>query len=129
MARAPWLALVLVVLMHVLGCSHGPVAFSSWRTDTLTAAGIASPAQPAEAAGQDFARSGSCDGRGHGAQQCTGVDEPVLARADGGKCPLPLSALPVADARPRVPALRGPPAQEAVHPGGAPRAVLQVWRN
>ncbi|MEU9793278.1 hypothetical protein AB0E27_22065 [Streptomyces sparsogenes] len=130
-ARGPWLALVLVALIHVMGCAHGPLGGGSWRTDTFTATETtARPPAARAATGQVMERSGACDGHHHEPRTCMGVDEPVLGQPGCVREPLPPPALPAADVavRPVVP-VRGPPEREAVRPCGARRAVLQVWRN
>ncbi|WP_167538373.1 hypothetical protein [Streptomyces albofaciens] len=127
--RGLWLAVLLVALMHVVGCSHGPLADGSWRTDSLTAAGPVSAVEPDTATGQSAVRSSACDSPHHESQQCAGVDEPTRRQTDGGRGALLPPPPPGTGVEPRVLPVRGPPVQEPVRPSGAPQAMLQVWRS
>ncbi|QLJ03445.1 hypothetical protein HZZ00_22305 [Streptomyces sp. NEAU-sy36] len=113
----PWagavLALVLITLMHVFACCHGPTAGPAQRADVLVSAGPGAP---------------SPDHQSH----CQGLDEPTAQPPrDAGPVDPPLAALAPAgplDAAPAVPAPALPCASPASSPGHA-RALLGVWRT
>ncbi|MGW1191920.1 hypothetical protein [Streptomyces sp. NPDC002559] len=142
-ARWPWLALVLVALIHVVACAHGPLVDGSGRTDLLAVTDTAphashtSPAAhaphaaPRAAAGHAPGAPGPCGGEHQGPRQCAGLDEPTWAQPGWDKELTPQQEPPHTEAVVSVAAGRAPPVRtaEVPPPGGGRRAELQVWRN
>ncbi|MFF8611470.1 hypothetical protein [Streptomyces sp. NPDC015350] len=136
-ARWPWLALVLVALIHVVACAHGPLVGGSGRTDLLAVADTASHAShtahsaPRATAGHAPDVPGPCDGEHHGPQPCAGFDEPTWVQPGWDKELTPQQEPLHVEAVVFVAAGRAPPvrAAEVPRPGGGRRAESQVWRN
>ncbi|MBL1114461.1 hypothetical protein JK364_18975 [Streptomyces sp. 110] len=136
-ARWPWLALVLVALIHVVACAHGPLAGGSGRTDIITVTGLAphvvshGASEHAAKEAEKAEKADSCGGQHHGPQQCAGFDEPTWAQAGRGKELMPQQGPPHTEAVGGVAPGRAPPVREVEvpRPGGGQRAALQVWRN
>ncbi|THA57889.1 hypothetical protein [Streptomyces sp. A1136] len=127
-ARALWPALVLVIVLHVVGCAHGPLAGGSWRADTLTTSGTASAAPPQAAApGQATARPVGCEGHHHAPRQCADVDGPARGRG-GAEVGPNQPGTPAAGTQPGALPVRGPTVWQPVPVPGGGRALLQVWR-
>ncbi|RSS64840.1 hypothetical protein [Streptomyces sp. WAC06614] len=131
--------LVLLVLVHLAGCVHGPLAVGVGRVDSVTVAAepVAGPgsAVTAVAFGQRQERPGAPG-------TCTDVDGPAVDRADPAEPkpdqqPQPQAWSPSqvqAQAVPGVMAGRGPPGaapsdRAGCADGGRLRAELQVWRS
>ncbi|MFC0600835.1 hypothetical protein [Streptomyces palmae] len=129
-ARVSWLALVLLVLVHVVGCAHGPLSGGLGRVDSLAPAAASAAAQAAPTPEHAVERPGSC-GHHHAPHLCAGVDEPVLAQTGWDKGPLPQPALPAVGGVPVAAPGRAPPdqEQESSRSGARRQAALQVWRN
>ncbi|MEU3063806.1 hypothetical protein [Streptomyces subrutilus] len=119
---APALVTVLVALLHLFGCAHGPGVSGAAGVDSLAAA---APAAPAAAPGTVRA-AGSGEGT-----QCPGSDEPSRVQQDRGGDPALPAARPgdgpdgAAAARVGRPPVRTD--GRRAPPGGC-RAVLGVWR-
>lgn len=124
-ARWPWLALVLVALIHVVACAHGPLVGGAGRTDIITVTGLASHAV-SHGASEHVAEDSH-----HGPQHCAGFDEPTWAQASRGQELMPQQEPLHAEAVEGVAPGRAPPGQEVQvpRPGGGQQAALQVWRN
>ncbi|MFF3391304.1 hypothetical protein ACFYW1_10310 [Streptomyces sp. NPDC002669] len=124
-ARWPWLALVLVALIHVVACAHGPLVAGSGRTDLLAVTDA--PAHASHAPDVP----GPCGGEHRGPQPCAGLDEPTWAQPGWDKELTPQQEPLCVGAVVFVAAGRAPPvrADEVPRPGCGRRAALQVWRN
>ncbi len=120
---------VLAVVVHLVGCAHGPLSSDTGRVDALAVLGAgASP--PSAGAAHVATGDGSCEQHHGGMQACVGVDEPAVTQAEPGTVPLPPPAAQGGGADERPGAVRGPPSAAAGVPGpGRVRAALQVWRN
>lgn len=125
------LVVLLAMLVHLLGCAHGP-ALDSVRTDSLltmtTSCGPASAGVADEPATQ------------HGTPsedepvECEGSDEPSVQPPRDIVTPAPTAALTVQPmTNPAAPHVRRPPLPPAPDPGspdtGRSRAGLGVWRT
>ncbi len=126
-ARAPWGVLVLIVLLHVVGCAHGPLPTGASRIDTLGFVASA-PVSVAETA---TARSDGCGSHDQDRRTCTGTDGPALPQAERGPGLLPAPAVLDAVAAPGPAPLRGPTVRRVPRSvsGTDALAVLQAWRN
>nr|BFD86842.1 hypothetical protein StreXyl84_62430 [Streptomyces sp. Xyl84] len=130
-------SVVLAVMVHLVGCAHGPLASAAGRVDSLGIQGAgAAPPSPSTAqvvspgTAQVVAGDGECERHHGGTHACVGLDQPVVAQAEPGKALPPPCDVPRCGADERPGFVRGPPSGEAVAPGAArARAVLQVWRN
>ncbi|MFJ2899409.1 hypothetical protein ACIO87_31600 [Streptomyces sp. NPDC087218] len=130
-ARWPWLALVLVALIHVVACAHGPLVGGSGRTDLLAVTDTLTHATHPAHASHAPDVPGPCGGEHHGPQPCAGLDEPTWAQPGWDKELTPQQEPLRVEAVVFVVAGRAPPvrAAEVPRPGGGRRAALQVWRN
>lgn len=145
--------MVLAVLVHLVGCAHGPLPSGAGRVDalpvravqlaqamqtmhvvlpvqTVRAVRAVSGSRPSPGAPQLAAGHGACERHHGGARACVGVDEPAVGQMTSGQVPLAQSAALVSVVGERVAPVRGPPYGVAVGSGaGRARAVLQVWRT
>ncbi|MER5940411.1 hypothetical protein ABT121_24160 [Streptomyces sp. NPDC001928] len=124
------LALLLVALVHVLACAHGPTLTGEGRADTPLVAAIACGQTPHE---QHRADTGPSTPTRHGGAHCWGGDEPTVQPPRDVTLAVPVVHDVLSVGHAVAPALSTRPGTTPPAPSGSSaghaRALFGVWRT